>query len=345
MNGKTVLFLGLVITALFMYICIDTKKEELYALLVEKNESTIVAPVATPIVPKELKEEVSKPITIQEEKKEPSFAYVSGNKDKIAAFFSTQDKESNISSQLEDMCQNDNCIKDVQYFEDIAAFAFTKDTLGLISNSKKENIKDFALYINKKTLKIEGKFKEVTQEESIKPFLESFLDKGYTIENELKVETFNPAIKKEVVVLKEKIIKEEIIVEAPRDVFVTPLHLTLDEAAANINEIISSNNITFDYRSSEISKESKETLNEVIDILLGLDNVTIQVAGYTDSKGDTIYNKVLSQKRADAVRKYLIKSGIRSKLIKSKGYGEENFISNPEDTINRRVEIHLKEEK
>lgn len=345
MSGKTVLLLGLVITALFTYICIDSKKDELYALFVEKDEPKTVAPIKTPTIAKEVKEEVTKPIEIVQAKKEPSFAYVRGNKDKIAAFFSDQDKESNITSQLEEMCQNDNCIKEIQYFEDIAAFSFTEDTLGLITNAKKEEIKDFALYINKKTLKIEGKFKEVAQEESVRPFLESFLNKGYTIENEMRVETFIPVTKKESIPVKEQIIKEEIVVEAPRDVFVTPLHLTIDEASTNINDILSANNITFDYRSSDISKESKEVLNEVIDILLGLDNVTIQVAGYTDSKGDTVYNKVLSQKRADAVRTYLIKSGIRAKLIKSKGYGEENFISTPEDIINRRVEIHLKEGK
>ena len=338
MSGKTVLLLGLVISALFIYLCIDGKKDEYYTQLVEKKElkSTTIA--------KEIKEEVLTPVTVKKPLKEASFAYVAGKRTKIAAILSQEDNTSEMLSGISQICEKANCIKDIQFTKDVAPFNFTHDTLGLIENAKKEKIKDFALYLDKKSLNIEGKLTDVAQEETIKPFLESFLNAGYTIENKMLVETFTPVTK----VPKAptlKVLKEEIVVEPPRDIFVTPQHLSIQEAAENINAILASNTITFDYRSSDISKSSKETLNEVIDILLGLDNATIQVAGYTDSKGDAIYNKVLSQKRADAVRAYLVKSGVRAKLIKSKGYGEENPIGAAEDIINRRVEIHLIEGK
>ncbi len=342
MSGKLLIFLGLVMTALFIYICIDTKKDALYAQLIEKNEP---AAVATVVIPEVLKKEVTKPAIVTKPKKEPSFAYADGESTKIAAILSKQDEDSELISTIEKNCEKQNCIKDIKFFEEIAPFNFTKDVLGLISNAKKEKIKDFSLYLDKKDLKIEGKLQNKEQEESINPYLESFLDNGYTIENKIYVEVAQQEVKEEIIPVEEKILKEEIVVEAPRDTFVTPMHLSTEEASDTINDIISANNITFDYRSSEISKRSKETLNEVIDILLGLDNITIQVAGYTDSKGGAVYNKVLSQKRADSVRTYLIKSGVRAKLIRSKGYGEENFISTPEDIINRRVEIHLKEGK
>ncbi len=346
MRGKTILLLGLVITALFIYLCIDSKKDAFYAELVEKKE---VRSVASVIIPKEKKEELLTPAPAKNPLKEASFAYVTGEKTKIAGILSQEDNTSEIVSSIEKICEKNNCIKDIQFVTYVAPFHFSKDTLGLIENAKKEKIKDFALYIDKKSLKIEGKLTDKAQEETINSYLESFLDAGYTIENEIRVEAFIPVTKEKFSVkVKEpkiKIIKEEIIVEAPRDIFVTPQHLTIEEAEENINSIISSNTITFDYRSSDISRPSKDTLNEVIDILLGLDNTTIQVAGYTDSKGGTIYNKVLSQKRADAVRTYLIKSGVRASLIKSKGYGEENPIGAPEDVINRRVEIHVQEGK
>ncbi len=344
MSGKLLIFLGLVLTALFIYICIDAKKDALYAQEIEKNEPTIVAAV---VIPKEIKEEVIKqPIPLVKPKKEASFAYATGEKDKIAGILSKQDKESEITTIIEDICQKENCIKELKFVAEVKPFNFTKETLGLISYAKKEEIKDFSLYIDKKSLKLKGEVQNQEQLESVIPFFETFLDSNYTIENEMKIEIPKPVVQKEPIPeVKEKIIKEEIIVEAPRDVFVTPMHLSIEEASTAINNIMSANNITFDYKSSDITDKSKKQLDEVIDILLGLDDVSIQVAGYTDSKGGAVYNKVLSQKRADSVRTYLIKSGVRSKLIKSKGYGEENFISTPEDIINRRVEIHLKEEE
>ncbi len=345
MSGKTILLLGLIVATLFIYLCIDSKKDALYAELVSKKEVSNIAGVII------AKEEVSTPIPIKNPLKEASFAYVSGAKTQIAGILSQEDNTSEIILGIEKMCEDVHCIKDIQFVSTIAPYNFGKDTLGLIENAKNEKIKDFSLYINKKILKLEGKLTDKRQEERLKPFLESFLAAGYTIENEMILERGMPAQKETLVkIVKEKepitkIIKEEIVVDAPRDIFVTPQHLSIEEAEESINDILSSNTITFDYRSSEISKSSKETLNDVIDILLGLDNVMIQVAGYTDSKGGVIYNKVLSQKRADAVRTYLIKSGVRAKLVKSKGYGEENPIGAPEDIINRRVEIHLIEGK
>lgn len=343
MSGKLLIFLGLVLASLFIYVCIDTKKDALYAQLTEKNEPTTTAV----IIPEEKKEEVIKQaLPLAKPKKEASFAYVIGEKKKIAGILSNEDKESEIMTMIEDICQEENCIKDIKFVENVEPFNFTKDTLGLVTYAKKEQIKDFSLYLDKKSLKLEGKVQNQEQLESVTPFFKTFLDKNYTIENEMKIERTKPVVKKETKPIeKEKIIKEEIIEEAPRDIFVTPMHMSTEEASTAINDIMSANNITFDYRSSDITNKSKRQLDEVIDILLGLDNVSIQVAGYTDSKGGAVYNKVLSQKRADSVRTYLIQSGVRSKLIKSKGYGEENFISTPEDIINRRVEIHLKEEE
>ena len=338
MSAKTILFLGLVISALFIYLCIDSKKNELYRESIKKEKSTPITAIKIPSI---TKEKNTKHTTV---KTEPSFAYISGESNRIGAILSKQDKDSNLTSKIEEICQYKSCITDIQYIEDITVFHFTKDTLGLITYAQKEQIKNFALYIDKKSLQLEGSVQK--ELESLNSFFETFLEHNYTIENKIKIEIPQVVVKKEPSPkISERIIKEEIIIQTPRDVFVTPMHLSTEEASYMINDIISANNITFDYKSSRISLESKKALDKVIDILLGLDNVNIEIAGYTDSAGGFVYNKVLSQKRADTVRTYLIKSGVRSKLIKSKGYGEENFISEPKDIINRRVEIHLKKEE
>lgn len=72
-------------------------------------------------------------------------------------------------------------------------------------------------------------------------------------------------------------------------------------------------------------------------------NVNVEVAGHTDSVGNNDYNQVLSEKRAEAVKAYLVEHGIAANRISVVGYGEAQP-RDTNDTIegrrrNRRVEI------
>ncbi len=334
MSGKMLILLGLVASVALMYFCIDGKKDALYAQL---NDINVPTSAVAADIPKVVKKETPMPV-VMDNQKAPSFAYVAGNKEKIAGFLSTQDEKSDIITQIDAICKDDSCIKELQFFEEVKPFAFTKETFELISYAKEKNITDFSLMMNKDVLKVEGTLTSKEQEEAIKPYFNAFINQDYRIENLMQIKKLTPLVKEEV-------FKEEATQDVAKSELVTPEHISIEDASKNINEIINENAITFDYKSSTISKESKQTLDEVIDILFGLDGVDIEVAGYTDSKGGTIYNKVLSQKRADSVRNYIIKSGIRARLLKSVGYGEENPIAAPKEIINRRVEIHLSEGK
>lgn len=72
-------------------------------------------------------------------------------------------------------------------------------------------------------------------------------------------------------------------------------------------------------------------------------SVNVEVAGHTDSVGSDTYNQFLSEKRAEAVKAYLVEHGVMANRISVVGYGE----SQPRDTNdtvegrrrNRRVEI------
>ena len=65
------------------------------------------------------------------------------------------------------------------------------------------------------------------------------------------------------------------------------------------------------------------------------------VAGHTDAKGSAQYNKQLSQRRAEAVKSYLVSKGIDAGRLDAVGYGSEHLLApdHPEDPSNRRVEI------
>ncbi|MCH2046706.1 MAG: OmpA family protein, partial [Saprospiraceae bacterium] len=75
-------------------------------------------------------------------------------------------------------------------------------------------------------------------------------------------------------------------------------------------------------------------------------NLKVEIAGHTDDRGSDQDNKVLSQNRANAVKKYLIKQGCDTNKIQAIGYGEDNPVKSNK-TIegrakNRRVEVRFK---
>ncbi len=73
----------------------------------------------------------------------------------------------------------------------------------------------------------------------------------------------------------------------------------------------------------------------------------MEIAGHTDNKGTSTYNVQLSDKRAKAIKEYLLKKlQLNSAAISTKAMGESNPIASNETTEgrqkNRRVEIILK---
>ncbi|HTJ82899.1 MAG TPA: OmpA family protein [Polyangiaceae bacterium] len=73
----------------------------------------------------------------------------------------------------------------------------------------------------------------------------------------------------------------------------------------------------------------------------------VEVQGHTDNTGDATQNKDLSQKRADAVVKYLTEKGIAATRLSGKGYGQDKPIADNKTAAgrqkNRRVEFAIQE--
>ena len=88
---------------------------------------------------------------------------------------------------------------------------------------------------------------------------------------------------------------------------------------------------------------AKVNLDQVTDALLAVKARNLIVEGHTDSQGSTSYNQDLSQRRADAVRDYLIQKGYPADRIQARGKGKGSPIADnvsPEGRANnRRVEI------
>jgi outer membrane protein OmpA-like peptidoglycan-associated protein len=102
--------------------------------------------------------------------------------------------------------------------------------------------------------------------------------------------------------------------------------------------------VYFDFDSAAITDKAKATLDPLGRALQNplLKGATIVLAGFTDATGKPDYNKDLSQKRAAAVKEYLV-SGFQvpAPMLINVGFGELHLKDpqNPTSAVNRRVQI------
>ena len=84
-------------------------------------------------------------------------------------------------------------------------------------------------------------------------------------------------------------------------------------------------NSHFDYNSAAISENGKTILNHNIKTLTANPGMKLRISGYASAAGSEDYNQKLSERRAAAVKEYLVKEGgIDGKRLASTGYGEKN---------------------
>ena len=110
--------------------------------------------------------------------------------------------------------------------------------------------------------------------------------------------------------------------------------------------------VLFDFDKANLLPKAEETLTKAAAIIKERAKGTVQINGYTDSKGDDAYNMRLSDKRANAVRDWFrTKGGLATMQFATKGFGETQPIApntmpdgsdDPEGRQkNRRVQIIL----
>jgi outer membrane protein OmpA-like peptidoglycan-associated protein len=107
--------------------------------------------------------------------------------------------------------------------------------------------------------------------------------------------------------------------------------------------IVNMSDVLFDFGQATLKPGTKEKLAKVSGILLAYPSLHVSVEGHTDSIGSDDYNMKLSQKRADAVRDYLVSNGINAANIQAVGMGKANPVASNDTAAgrqqNRRVEM------
>ena len=111
---------------------------------------------------------------------------------------------------------------------------------------------------------------------------------------------------------------------------------------ANSLLITSDSGILFDVDKYDVRPEDKEVLKNLATVLKEMNVKNFEIDGYTDSDGSDEHNQVLSEKRANSVKNFLVSQGVTAEIT-TKGYGESKPVAS-NDTAegrqkNRRVEI------
>ena len=106
--------------------------------------------------------------------------------------------------------------------------------------------------------------------------------------------------------------------------------------------------VNFDFDKSTIRKADIADLEKAVAFVKKYPDSKVSVEGHTDSKGTDKYNLKLSQRRADAVKKYLVDKGEKADRITAEGKGEAYPIADNKTEKgrfeNRRVEVLIIEQ-
>lgn len=102
---------------------------------------------------------------------------------------------------------------------------------------------------------------------------------------------------------------------------------------------------TFDTNKSVITPAGKASLDQLIKDYAKVAVTSVELVGHADSRGDADYNQGLSERRANAIKGYLVEKGANSAKITTVGRGEADPVASNATkegrAQNRRVDINV----
>ena len=131
--------------------------------------------------------------------------------------------------------------------------------------------------------------------------------------------------------------------QALRDQLRQQLNMVLETRESARGLIVNMSDVLFDFGKYTLRPGTREKLARVSGIILAHPGLRIEVEGHTDNVGSDEFNQKLSEQRANAVREYLVGSGVASNNVTARGFGESQPVASNDNNAgrqqNRRVEL------
>ncbi|RTE53699.1 OmpA family protein [Arenibacter aquaticus] len=111
-------------------------------------------------------------------------------------------------------------------------------------------------------------------------------------------------------------------------------------------DVIKMNKFYFGKGKWDITPQIAAELNKVVDAVKLFPELQLRVESHTDSRGGSSSNFTLSQKRADAIKNYLLQQGVpTTNILYAIGYGEEKLLNNCKNGVFCLEMLHNKNER
>jgi outer membrane protein OmpA-like peptidoglycan-associated protein len=116
---------------------------------------------------------------------------------------------------------------------------------------------------------------------------------------------------------------------------VTPEEIAIDLSA----------DVLFDFDKADLKPAAEQELNNLLTVVNSRPNARVSIEGHTDVRGEDAYNQMLSQRRAESVRAWLMHHGVAESRLTATGAGEARPVATgtaeADHQKNRRVEIRI----
>jgi hypothetical protein len=189
MGSKTIIFLGLLISAAYLYFSISKYKAPHIESEAVKTEVVEKAVLATETVAKiEEAAPVEEKIVqnINERISIPAFGFMSGDKNQIVALMSDNDENGLLAKHIEELCKKKECSKDMRYEKDIIDAPWQKESMEIIDLLLDGSIDNGSLFIEGNVLKLEGTVKDKKTEDTLTAILDATKSDTFKVENYIK---------------------------------------------------------------------------------------------------------------------------------------------------------------
>jgi len=112
-----------------------------------------------------------------------------------------------------------------------------------------------------------------------------------------------------------------------------------------VGQVIGLENIIFEENKADLSPKAIEDIYKIHYFLQNNPQIQVEISVHTDARGTAKFNHRLSQKRADAIAKFLLKKEIPKTQISTVGYGEDRLLNHCQDGIRCSEEEHLQNKR